>query len=400
MLAAMSREYEKTHPWISYKLDLSRAPATLWILLGQASTLCSNIAKAPVKPQTREDMQRLYLAKGVRGTTAIEGNTLSEEQIQQQIRGELEVPPSKAYLQQEVQNVLDACNGILADVRQGQVPELSVELMKGFNRRILNGLEDHLEDGVVPGEIPSHNVVVLNYRGAPRQDCEFLMARLVDWINNDIPATWPVPISGDKVLMALIKSVIAHLYIAWIHPFGDGNGRTARLVEYLLLIRAGIPSTAAHLLSNHYNETRNAYYSELAKASKSGGDVFSFMQYAIQGFVDGVAEHYERVRGTHLLLAWESYVYEQFRGEKKTDTSARRRDIALALAGRGVVSKEEIGQLTPAIARAYGNRGPKTVARDLTRLEHLGLVSQAEGGYRANLRKLLDFMPLVHDPAG
>ncbi len=79
---------------------------------------------------------------------------------------------------------------------------------------------------------------------------------------------------------------MAHLYIAWIHPFGDGNGRTARFLEVKILLRAGIPTVAAHLLSNHYNATRSAYYRQLQRASASGGYVAPFIQYALQGFID------------------------------------------------------------------------------------------------------------------
>jgi hypothetical protein len=54
----------------------------------------------------------------------------------------------------------------------------------------------------------------------------------------------------------LIAAVVAHVYFEWIHPFGDGNGRTGRLIELKLLLEAGVPQPAAHLLSNHYNATR------------------------------------------------------------------------------------------------------------------------------------------------
>lgn len=57
-------------------------------------------------------------------------------------------------------------------------------------------------------------------------------------------------------MYAIFKAVVAHLYLAWIHPVGDGNGRTARLVEFQILLSSGVPSPAAHLLSNHYNQTR------------------------------------------------------------------------------------------------------------------------------------------------
>ena len=98
----------------------------------------------------------------------------------------------------------------------------------------------------------------------------------------------------------------AHLYLAWIHPFGDGNGRTARLVEFLLLANCGVvPMPAAHLLSNHYNLTRDRYYRELARASESGGDTLGFLTYAIEGFIDGIREVIGMVREQQVNIAWE-----------------------------------------------------------------------------------------------
>ncbi len=39
---------------------------------------------------------------------------------------------------------------------------------------------------------------------------------------------------NNRVAAAILRAVLAHLYIAWIHPFGDGNGRTARLAKKLV----------------------------------------------------------------------------------------------------------------------------------------------------------------------
>ena len=46
-------------------------------------------------------------------------------------------------------------------------------MIADYNRRVLSGLEEHLDDGVVPGEIPTHRVTVGRYRGAPREDCRY-----------------------------------------------------------------------------------------------------------------------------------------------------------------------------------------------------------------------------------
>ena len=71
----------------------------------------------------------------------------------------------------------------------------------------------------------------------------------------------------------VIQAIVAHVYIAMIHPFGDGNGRTARLIEFYILLRAGLPDMASHILSNHYNDTRQEYYRRLDQMRPGEGAV-------------------------------------------------------------------------------------------------------------------------------
>ena len=93
---------------------------------------------------------------------------------------------------------------------------------------------------------------------------------------------------GDPLAFArgLTRALPAHLYIAWIHPFADGNGRTARLVEYQLLAGSGlVPTPAVHLLSNHYNLTRSYYYRVLDRSSRiRPWSPVEFIAYAVDGF--------------------------------------------------------------------------------------------------------------------
>jgi Fic family protein len=57
------------------------------------------------------------------------------------------------------------------------------------------------------------------------------------WLDRRLPTeSDPTPMGT-----AVIHAVLAHLYLEWIHPFGDGNGRTGRLVEFQILAAGGIP---------------------------------------------------------------------------------------------------------------------------------------------------------------
>src|SRR5262245_53258200 len=96
----------ETHPWISFEINLEAAPARFWMLLGEAQSKCEHIAGVPLKPAVQEELHKIYLAKGVQATAAIEGNTLTELEVRKEVEGTLEVPESKEYLKQEINNIL------------------------------------------------------------------------------------------------------------------------------------------------------------------------------------------------------------------------------------------------------------------------------------------------------
>ena len=265
------RPYERSHPWISFTVDLRAAQPSLWMLLGQAVALCRQIGTSALPPRNAREMQRFYLVKGVQATTAIEGNTLSTEQIRERIEGQLDLPLSQEYLGKEVDNIVRACNKIEDNILHNRKLRLRPQWIAECNRQVLRGLEEHLEDGVIPGEIPVHSVGVGRYRGAPREDCDFLLGRLCEWLEAELELSLFAEPSSNRMATAILHAILAHLYIAWIHPYGDGNGRTARLVEFMLLARAGVPLTSAQLPSNHYKLTRAEYYRQLDRASRANG---------------------------------------------------------------------------------------------------------------------------------
>ena len=379
--------YNATHPWIKFSIDFRPALPQLWMLLGEASSKCEHIAGVPLRPQTAKEMHLIYLAKGVAATTAIEGNSLSEEQVLQHMDGTLKLPPSKEYLAQEVGNIITACNQIGESLRNGGV-ELTPERIKEFNRQVLNKLT--LEKDVAPGEIRAHSVVVGNvYRGAPAEDCGHLLERLCQWLNSDDFK----PAAGMETVYAIIKAVVAHIYLAWIHPFGDGNGRTARLVEFQILLSAGVPTPAAHLLSNHYNQTRTEYYRQLDLASKTGGEIIPFLSYAAQGFVDGLREQLERIRNQQWDVTWENYVHDMFHS-RISRSDIRQRNLVLDISNsEKPVPPQKIAELSPRLARDYASKTYKTIQRDLNALEKMNLIERTADGVRAKKETILAFLP-------
>jgi Fic family protein len=382
------RTYLATHPWITFSLDTSQAPYLFWMDLGAIQSKIEHVANALLPPEVAEELHQLYLAKGVHATTAIEGNTLSEVQVHDRIVKKAPLPESKEYLGKEIDNIVSTCNFIGKKVLHGKDTQLTVARIKNFNRSVLRNLPT--EDNAIPGGFRKHSVGVANYRGAPWQDCPYLTERLCQWLNDEIKA----PYRELSIGFAVIKAILAHLYIAWIHPFADGNGRTARLVEFQILLSGRTPSIAAHLLSNFYNQTRTEYYRHLDLASKSREGPIQFIIYALRGLRDALDEQIQQIRIYQWEVAWRDYVYKKFRNQKG-EAVDRRRLLALELpkAEKCKVLISQLRRLTPEIAELYANKTIKTLNRDVNELLKMDLIQRVGKEVVANGAILTQLLP-------
>lgn len=386
-------EYERTHPWISFKADLKPAPPALWLALGEARSKCEHLAGVPLKPSVAQYLHQVYLAKGVLATTAIEGNTLTEKEALAIVQEKSELPKSQEYLEREITNILKAANLIVEQIEQRGPHEITVEEIKTYNKLVLDGLE--LEPYVEPGEFVKVDIAVAGYHGAPWQECPMLVEKLCRWLNSkDFKHK-----DDDEITYGILKAMVSHLYLVWIHPFGDGNGRTARLMEVRFLTEAGVPSSAAHLLSNFYNRTRNDYYRRLREASKTDRGFIDFLMYAANGFVEGLKEQLARVKFHQWHVSWQNFVHEQFSG-KNSVSERRQLRLVLALSEQSnPVPKPELRRLTPQLAELYASKTNKTLTRDIHALEEMKLIESAEGGYRSTMEQILAFLPRVRKGA-
>ena len=240
----------------------------------------------------------------------------------------------------------------------------------------------------IPGEIRSHSVGAGRYRGAPARDCEFLLQKLAEWLDGPDFVGKP----GTEMMFAILKAILAHIYIAWVHPFGDGNGRTARLLEVQILLSSGIPSPAAQLLSNYYNRTRSEYYRHLDIARN---DLIAFLLYAIQGFRDELREQIITVRDQQLEIAWVNHVHRMFQGLKGFPHDRRKR-LALALSSsEEPVPFNKLTELSARVALDYKDRTYRTLLRDVKMLEKMNLLKRNEDGrWEARRETILAFLPV------
>ncbi|MFH0771817.1 MAG: Fic family protein [Candidatus Omnitrophota bacterium] len=376
------------YPWITFEVNLKSLPFHTWIKLGECLSKCEHIAQVPLRPDTAIEMHKVYLAKGVCATTSIEGNTLSEAEVRQIIEKKLTLPESREYLKQEVDNILQLCNEIIDNMSEGKKLVIDLNEIRRFNKIILQNVP--CPDYAIPGQFRTVAVGAGVYKAVNHEDINESMVTLCDWLNSDYfnkPNMHPV-------ISSIIKAITAHLYIEWIHPFGDGNGRVGRLLEYAILIYSGVPSPAGHLLSNHYNATRNEYYRHLDLAGKKR-DICDFITYAAQGFRDGLVEQLQYIFKQVLETSWDNFIYETFREHKRSERPMKRmRTLMLALSHQQEpAARDKLVMLSPKIIELYKNASSMMLSRDLNELTRLDLIEKTDRGYRAKIEKMLTFIP-------
>lgn len=380
------------YPHITFQKNWRLDEETIF-MLGQCESIIQAISSAPVKPEYRKQLLAVSLRKGARATTAIEGNTLSEEEVARIDEGE-NLPPSKEYLQIEVKNVIDALNQIRTEViTEDKAFVLSPELIERFNYFAGKNLGDHFQS--MPGKFRTSgdNVVVGGYRPPTGEDVVPLMTRFCDWMKE----IFRYEEGKQSFQEQVIQAIVAHVYIAMIHPFGDGNGRTARLIEFYILLRAGLPDIASHILSNHYNDTRQEYYRQLDLCVRER-DLSGFVRYAVQGFRDGLKGVLDIVQANLLEMSWHKFIYDVLDSKKATGKTRaivkRRRTLALQFPVDRWHTPDDLVVSSGILAKEYARLSATTLMRDLAELERLELIVKDKDKYKGNIEIMHGYMPM------
>jgi len=358
-------------------------------LLGQCYAYINSMVNIPIQPDHHWQLLTLSLNRGALATTAIEGNTLTEDELAEILNGK-DLAPSKKYQQQEVKNIIDAFNTILNELINKKSPEIvSVELIKRFNEMVGRDIGENFNGN--PGQFRRRNVTVGAYRPPSFEMVEEMVKNLCDWLLKEFHYG-----QGQTFNEAVIQAIVTHVYIAWIHPFLDGNGRTARLLEFYLLMRAGIPNIASHVLSNHYNDTRTDYYRQLQNASETG-ELSSFIEYALGGFCDGLENIIKNINKEQIEITWKNYVYNEIEkiqdDGKSVKTLKRIKQLAYYIPADRFYSISEIKILHHKIADEYMSLNEITLRRDLELLAEKGLLKTEKNKFCANYGLLSNFLP-------
>ena len=206
--------------------------------------------------------------KSIHSSLAIEANSLSLNQVKDVISGKLVVGPQKEI--QEVKNAYNAYSNIHTFDCYNESDLLKAHGMLTHLIDNSSGKYRNHAEGVFDGD----KVIFI----APPEDLvPSLMKDLFEWLKND----------NDTPL--LIKSCIFHYEFVFIHPFGDGNGRVARLWQNAILSRWN-PIFEYVPIESQIQKYQSTYYEKIASCHSSGNSnqFIEFMLEMINETLDEV----------------------------------------------------------------------------------------------------------------
>jgi len=229
------------------------------------------ILNAKIIPKWEISLRREALIRSAHSSTAIEGNKLTLEEVSQLALGRKIMATRKE--KQEVLNYLNVLQNIQDYQNDGKVTEkLLLKLHKDITKETLDlpsDEENYRKVQVVVGNKFTGEVV---FTPPKTEKVPQLTKALLEWINQEIE------------LHPVLNAGLSHYEFVRIHPFVDGNGRTARALAALILYIRDFDIKRFFTLDDYYDSDRKAYYAALKSVDKNTLDTTPWIEY----FTDGV----------------------------------------------------------------------------------------------------------------
>ncbi len=237
------------------------------------------IDRAKILPQQELRLRRQAVIRMTHHSTEIEGNQLNMGQVEALYANKkIDAPDRDIY---EVKNYLNALKYIEKVVAEHKpiTEKVILRIHKLVTSKTLAPkFCGHYRPGpiyVVRRRFGMPQEIL--YTGPDAKKVPQLMANFVAWLKR----------SANKEINPVIVAAIAHLEIAAIHPFNDGNGRTARALATLVLYERGYDFRRLFALEDYYNTNRAAYYKAInigKNYEKRRTDLTAWLEYFVKGF--------------------------------------------------------------------------------------------------------------------
>jgi Fic family protein len=298
--------------------------------------------------------------------TKIEGNELTEAQAQQVVRLEgyvntKDVAEKTGMMarDRDIQEVLNYRN-VIKWIDQQDL-NFSSDL---FSLKTLHNLHSltlqKLIDPEDIGAFRTKQVVVKSatdgqvaFRPPVSVEIPYLIDDFLDWANAD----------SSRQIHPIFRAAITHYQIVYIHPYIEGNGRTARAMATLTLYALGYDFKKFFSIEQYFDSDVEQYYQALLSVQQHGGDLTYWLEY----FCYGLAIEIDKVRSQVQKLSKDLKLKKEL-GEQVA-LSERQILVLELLHNQGQITSQDAQKILP-------NVSVDTILRDMKDLIQKGVVSK------------------------
>lgn len=352
-------QYRSPADWIRYDKE------EIFHELIEAKAAIMALRTIPYQRRWVEELQKVQLKMEIAGTSRIEGADFAANELEIALRAE--TPEELMTRSQKQANCAVATYHWIAKLPDDH--PVNVALICEIHERIVTGC-DH--EHCAPGRIrPKDQNVTYGapiHRGATGgTEAEWSLQRLTEVVRSSFRAHEPV-----------IQALALHYHFAAIHPFQDGNGRTARALEALMLQRAGLKDALFIAMSNYYYDEKRQYLEVLNATRASGHNLTPFLKFGLRGIALQANRLAQMIKTEVSKQIFRNLMHDLFvRLESTRKRVIVKRQLLLLERLLGADGKIELTELYRNALVDYKTRKDPYLAmlRDLSRLIELGAIS-------------------------
>jgi len=248
--------------------------------LMEVAEIKSLVLHTPILPKQELKLRRRALVRMIHSSTSIEGNILNRYEVEKVLAGKKVDAPQRDIF--EVKNYSNALYYISKFVEKKR--KITVKTILEIHRLVTKNTIAQAQCGyfrkskVYVVSRRGNEIIKISYTGPEAEQVPKLVRDLVNWLEK----------TAKQAICPIVAAGLAHSEIAAIHPFADGNGRTARLLATLILYQREYDFRKLFALEDYYNHDRPAYYKAIHLGKnyeeRLKADSTNWLEYFIKGF--------------------------------------------------------------------------------------------------------------------
>ncbi|MFW9941611.1 MAG: Fic family protein [Candidatus Thorarchaeota archaeon] len=326
------------------------------------------IKDAPSFPGSTDKIIRNEMVAAIGATLSIEGTTLAKEEIEESFR-KADLNKSLKKEEQEAENSRMVYKFIMELIRdRDEKFKYTESLIKQIHKYFTNNIDYPTnKPGGYRGDFPvTFGNPRKNSLCRTRAETEKAMGKFIKWLNRK-----EIGILSSN---AIVKAIMAHYYLTEIHPFVDGNGRTARALEALILYLNGINTYCFWSLANFWSANRTKYLLHLHNI-RITCDPCEFIFWGIDGYLNEIKSIKSKVLKKVKQLMLQDYAKYKLENKKyeKIKINHRILDLLKLLINSDKVKFEKFLS-SPGAKTLYSRVSSSTRRRDILKMVNLNLI--------------------------